>query len=80
MTKKLKEICSYAEEDKSNNEDHSENLTQPNSPKEVSVIRKVYCKNYKHILCTLLFGCSYSIKAQQYKANKKDINLRLKKR
>ena len=80
MMKKLKEICSYAEEDKSNNEDHSENLSQPNSPKDVFVIQTVYCKNDKHILCTLLFVCSYSIKAQQYKTNKNDINLRLKKR
>ena len=80
MMKKLKEICSYAEEDKSNNEDHSENLAQPNSPKEVSVIRMVYCKNLKHIMCTLLFVYSYSIKAQQYKSNKMDINLSLKKR
>ena len=56
MMKKIKEICSYAEEDKSNNEYHSENLTQTNSPKEISVIRKVYCKNYKHILCILLLG------------------------
>ena len=76
MMKKLKEICSYAEEDKSNNENHSEILSQP-SPKEVSVIGKVYCKNDKHILCTLLFVCSYSIKSQQYKSNKKDINLSL---